>query len=534
MTPSAHHEVQADNAPEKNNKKTNGLWNDDTRKEDAAADAANAVAANLRLVRLSVCATGICLCYLAYGVLHEHFFRYNSDISDDNSNNEDTKQQQPRPGPSLVVWTQCVTNAIVALIWHQTSRSAASHSSPFGSHSSSSSSLSSSPTQSQSLPPHSSPPLPHAALFATALCYVAAMVCSNEAIPLVSYPVQVLIKSCKLLPIMLVGHVVSVVSSWDGGVWGNNNTNNNNSNTNNSQPQQSKPRKQSLYSRREWMAAALISMGIVLFQYTHHHYNSSSNSNNITNNTTNNNDSSGVVPAAADSNHDTDSTPPLSSRNLLHNTSHDGTNSHSQDSVSYLSPYTTGMLLLTASLILDGGLSVMQTVLKRAVRPPTATETMFYTNLYAAAVLLPLCGVTGQLTPMVALVRNHHQQLFDANQFTLFGWLTTVWEIATTNTFLLRLALLNTTVALGQIFIFLTLTWFSPVTTTLITTTRKFLTILLSVWFYGHAFGGVQWIAVALVFGGLYMAILATVWDDTKKEPAAATDTDTSDKLKVA
>lgn len=71
-----------------------------------------------------------------------------------------------------------------------------------------------------------------------------------------------------------------------------------------------------------------------------------------------------------------------------------------------------------------------------------------------------------------------------------------------------KIAALNATVAAGQVFIFLTINWYSPVMTTTITTTRKFFTILLSVWTYGHDFSTWQWFAIALVFTGLYLAIL--------------------------
>jgi UDP-galactose transporter B1 len=48
---------------------------------------------------------------------------------------------------------------------------------------------------------------------------------------------------------------------------------------------------------------------------------------------------------------------------------------------------------------------------------------------------------------------------------------------------------------------------FSPIITTTITTTRKFFTILLSVWTFGHAFNASQWTAIGLVFAGLFLVI---------------------------
>lgn len=54
-----------------------------------------------------------------------------------------------------------------------------------------------------------------------------------------------------------------------------------------------------------------------------------------------------------------------------------------------------------------------------------------------------------------------------------------------------------------QNFIFITVTTFGPLTTSIVTTTRKFFTILASVLFYGNALVLRQWLGVVLVFLGL-------------------------------
>jgi UDP-galactose transporter B1 len=66
----------------------------------------------------------------------------------------------------------------------------------------------------------------------------------------------------------------------------------------------------------------------------------------------------------------------------------------------------------------------------------------------------------------------------------------------------------NAIVAVGQIFIFLTITWYSSLVCTTITTTRKFFTILFSVLYFGHRFNMWQWVSVSMVFGGLYLSIV--------------------------
>lgn len=57
--------------------------------------------------------------------------------------------------------------------------------------------------------------------------------------------------------------------------------------------------------------------------------------------------------------------------------------------------------------------------------------------------------------------------------------------------------------ALGQLFIFLSITTFSPLVCSLITTTRKFFTVLSSVILFGNSLSLQQWLGTFLVFLGL-------------------------------
>ncbi|KAG7351124.1 UAA transporter family protein [Nitzschia inconspicua] len=149
--------------------------------------------------------------------------------------------------------------------------------------------------------------------------------------------------------------------------------------------------------------------------------------------------------------------------------------------------YWKGMMLLFLSLCMDGFLGACQGILKRPdvkdqQRPPTAVETMLYINLYSLVLLIPMAVISGQWDDgLRLLVRNDHLR----------------WNVA----------ILNAVVAVGQIFIFLTITWYSSLVTTTITTTRKFFTILFSVLHFGHAFSVGQWTSVVMVFSGLYLSI---------------------------
>jgi len=149
--------------------------------------------------------------------------------------------------------------------------------------------------------------------------------------------------------------------------------------------------------------------------------------------------------------------------------------------------YWKGVILLSISLCMDGFLGACQGILKRPdrskrQRPPTAVETMLYINLYALLFLIPIAVSSGQWMEGIRLLKDSEQLRSS-------------------------LAILNGFVSLGQIFIFLTITWYSSLVTTTITTTRKFFTILFSVLYFGHKFSVGQWTSVCMVFGGLYLSI---------------------------
>jgi drug/metabolite transporter (DMT)-like permease len=73
--------------------------------------------------------------------------------------------------------------------------------------------------------------------------------------------------------------------------------------------------------------------------------------------------------------------------------------------------------------------------------------------------------------------------------------------------------------AVGQLFIFYSLLLFDSLVLSTITTTRKFLTIVISVVFHGNVLSPVQWMAVAMVFGAImYDAGLGSGGSSVKKK----------------
>ncbi|KAL2848117.1 UAA transporter [Aspergillus pseudoustus] len=74
--------------------------------------------------------------------------------------------------------------------------------------------------------------------------------------------------------------------------------------------------------------------------------------------------------------------------------------------------------------------------------------------------------------------------------------------------------------AIGQLFIFYTLSRFSSLLLVTVTVTRKMLTMLLSVFWFGHSLSAGQWLGIGLVFGGI--GAEAAVQRQEKKAKALA------------
>ena len=166
-----------------------------------------------------------------------------------------------------------------------------------------------------------------------------------------------------------------------------------------------------------------------------------------------------------------------------------------------------GIALLFLSLVMDGFLGSCQSMLKlsksypktdksitsaRHIRAPTPIETMLYINLFSILFLLPTAYMSSQFSNAMSILIPSQQ-----NQDSLLASTTAAKYIL----------MLNLCAASGQIFIFFTIHIFSPIICTTITTTRKFFTILLSVCRFGHVFNFIQWSAIFMVFGGLYLEI---------------------------
>lgn len=70
----------------------------------------------------------------------------------------------------------------------------------------------------------------------------------------------------------------------------------------------------------------------------------------------------------------------------------------------------------------------------------------------------------------------------------------------------------------GQYFIFYTINHFGPLTLSIVTTTRKFFTVLASIIIFGHSVSFVQWISIALVFGGVGLEMWNKISEKREKK----------------
>ncbi|XP_069900578.1 solute carrier family 35 member B1 isoform X2 [Globicephala melas] len=219
---------------------------------------------------------------------------------------------------------------------------------------------------------------------ACSVSYLGAMVSSNSALQFVNYPTQVLGKSCKPIPVMLLG--VTLLKK--------------------------------KYPMAKYLCVLLIVAGVALFMYK----------------------PKKVV----------------------------GIEEHT---VGY------GELLLLLSLTLDGLTGVSQDHM-RAHYQTGSNHMMLNVNLWSTLLLGAGILFTGELWEFLSFAERYPAIIYN---ILLFGL----------------------TSALGQSFIFMTVVYFGPLTCSIITTTRKFFTILASVILFANPISPMQWVGTVLVFLGL-------------------------------
>lgn len=296
--------------------------------------------------KLFVCAIGIFVCYFYYGLLQEKITR--------GSYGEDENQEKFTCMLALVFF-QCVVNYIFAKIVLATVMKQGEDNTRTLYYSSS------------------------------ALTYLLAMVCSNMALQWVNYPTQVVGKSGKPIPVMILGVLLGKKN----------------------------------YPLRKYLFVLLIVVGVAVFMVK------------------------------------------------------DGKSGEASSVLGF------GEFLLVLSLMMDGITGAIQERMRSEYKTKSG-HMMLSMNLWSTIYLGVAIIITGEGLMFVNFVQRHPNL---------------VWQLMT----------FSVASALGQFFIFLTVSDFGPLPCSIITTTRKFFTVLGSVILFGNTLLPRQWFATAIVFTGLFL-----------------------------
>ncbi|CAG4942565.1 unnamed protein product [Colias eurytheme] len=154
-----------------------------------------------------------------------------------------------------------------------------------------------------------------------------------------------------------------------------------------------------------------------------------------------------------------------------------------------------GELLLFLSLTMDGLTGAVQERIKTE-SSPTAYAMMLNTNWWSSIILSIGVLLTGECFKFVAFVNQYPEVLMYLAAFALMG-------------------------ALGQLFIFFMVSEFGPLPCSVVTTTRKFFTVLASVIIFGNVLIFRQWIGAIFVFSGLFLDIF---YSKGKSQPKRVAD----------
>ncbi|KAG4080254.1 hypothetical protein HA402_010746 [Bradysia odoriphaga] len=300
--------------------------------------------------RFIVCALGIFFCYFYFAILQEKITRgrYGDELNEDGSHGERFTFML------TLVGVQCLCNWIFVkgMLLAQ---------------------------------PQKEDKTPTSYYISSALTYLLAMITSNMALRWVPYPTQVVGKSAKPIPVMILGVLIG----------------------------------NKKYDLKKYICIILIVIGVALFMYK------------------------------------------------------DG-------KVSSVKEETIGLgeLLLFLSLSMDGLTGAIQDRM-RAASAPSGKQMMLGMNGWSTIMTGVAALGTGEFMEFIAFAGKYPH----------------LW---------INLGMLALTGALGQLFIFMMVAGYGPLSCSVVTTTRKFFTVLCSVIFFGNVLVTRQWFGAVLVFAGLF------------------------------
>lgn len=152
---------------------------------------------------------------------------------------------------------------------------------------------------------------------------------------------------------------------------------------------------------------------------------------------------------------------------------------------------TWGLLLLGVNLLFDGLTNTTQDHIFTIHKPYSGPQMMVAQNLLSTMLTIGFL-LLSPLLPSTLAAGSHPDELNAALGF-----------ISRNPAVLPDILSFAACGAVGQIFIYYTLSHFSSLLLVTVTVTRKMLTMMLSVVWFGHKLTEMQWFGVALVFGGV-------------------------------
>ncbi|KAF4124216.1 solute carrier family 35 (UDP-galactose transporter), member B1 [Geosmithia morbida] len=178
-----------------------------------------------------------------------------------------------------------------------------------------------------------------------------------------------------------------------------------------------------------------------------------------------------------------------------------------------------GIFLLSINLLFDGLTNSTQDYIFQSYRPYSGPQMMCANNMMSTLVTglylvaspylvatglgewigMDVAGTAGEMSAALDFMARYPAVWKDVLGFSICG-------------------------AVGQVFIFYTLSTFSSVLLVTVTVTRKMFTMILSVLAFGHRLTRMQWVGVALVFGGIGVEAAIARKEKTAKEAARRAD----------
>lgn len=143
------------------------------------------------------------------------------------------------------------------------------------------------------------------------------------------------------------------------------------------------------------------------------------------------------------------------------------------------SQLSIGELLLLLSLMMDGLTSAVQERM-RAEHKSKSGHMMLNMNLWSIIFSSTVILISGELFEFIRFLQRYPSTIWHIMTFSIAG-------------------------AFGQYFIFLTVAEFGPLPCSIITTTRKFFTVLGSILIFGNNLSSRQWLSTFIVFSGLFL-----------------------------